>query len=162
LDRNEIVLVEHIATDYRRIELNRGVEMPDFTFEGIDKKKQTLYGLRGSYVLIYFWTPFCDVCRPDFPAMNEAYSYYHSRGFEIVGVYLSGVPDVDMKSLRAAFPVIPAGMVSGWVKQFYLRSYPTVLLLDKEGRIISRGQTGENEFALRGSGLLATLHKLIP
>jgi hypothetical protein len=50
LEKNQIVMREHQASDYKRVELVMGAELPDFTFSDFDGKKRKLSEFRGKYV----------------------------------------------------------------------------------------------------------------
>jgi hypothetical protein len=48
------------------------------------------------------------------------------------------------------------------IRSYRVHSYPTTLLIDPEGRIISLNQTGKGQPALRGQDLLKSLDRLLP
>jgi len=162
LAKDEIVLQEHPASDYKRVELTLGSEMPDFMFAGIGKNKRHLSELRGNYVLLYLWGPLCDSCYEDLAQMHQAYTTYHSRGLEMVGLYISSLNEQFVGNIHVNFPMVTESSISAWVKHLYLSAYPVVILLDRNGKIISRGLSGEGEMGLRGAELPGTMRKLFP
>ena len=84
--KNQIVLREHQAKDYRRTELAVGHELPDFSFVDLDGKKRRFSEFRGKYVLLDFWGFWCPPCLKELPYLREAYKRFQSRNFEIVGM----------------------------------------------------------------------------
>jgi peroxiredoxin len=162
LAKNEIILTDHPAGDYKRVDLSLGAEMPDFVFAGLGQNKRHLAEFRGNYVLLYIWGPLCDSCYVDFGYMKEYYSDFHHRGFEIIGLYISTMNEHEIDAVHANFTMVAEPSISAWVKQLYLSAYPIAILLDRNGKIISRGLSGERELGLRGAELSETLKKILP
>jgi len=48
------------------------------------------------------------------------------------------------------------------IRSFRIHSYPTTLLIDPEGKIISLNQTKKGQPSLRGQDLLKSLDRLLP
>ena len=111
--------------------------------------------LRGKYVLVTFTATWCGPCQGEIPGMLEAYEKYHDKGLEIVSVYIwQREPDpaaevknyVEKKKLpwiilsealteKAGQP--PQG------KTFDIEGVPTMLLVDKEGKVHAVHMRGE-------------------
>ncbi|MCD7902098.1 MAG: AhpC/TSA family protein [Bacteroides sp.] len=106
------------------------------------------YAGKGKIVLVDFWASWCGPCRREMPRLVELYSKYKRKGFEIVGVSL----DRDAASwkngieqLNITWPQMSD--LKYWeseaAKTYAVRSIPHVILLDKDGTIVSRGLHGE-------------------
>jgi hypothetical protein len=52
--------------------------------------------------------------------------------------------------------------ILGVIRSFRIHSFPTTLLIDPEGKIISLGQTKKGQPSLRGQDLLKSLDRLLP
>jgi hypothetical protein len=55
INSGEVVVEEHPASDYMRIELTKNTPVPDFTFKDFDGKRHQLAEYHGKYVLLDFW-----------------------------------------------------------------------------------------------------------
>ena len=105
LEKNLIIMREHSASDYKRVELVMGAELPDFTFSDFDGKKHKLSEFRGKFVLIDFWATWCKPCLADIPHLKELSEKYKDKGFEILGMdseTLSPDEEADAEFARAA------------------------------------------------------------
>jgi thiol-disulfide isomerase/thioredoxin len=168
ISKNQIVLVEREAKDYKRVEIYMNREFPDFQFTDFDGKKHRFSEFRGKYVLLDIWGFWCGPCRKELPYIREAYRRFGSRNLAIVG--LNTDEDLDISSMKKALN--QNGMA--WTQaQFdsvheFLRtslrvsSFPTTFLISPEGKVISIGRTDRDEPDLRGRELLESLDKILP
>ena len=92
------------------------------------------------------------------PNVVEAYNKYHSKGLEIVGVSFDQKKDAwtaMVKKLGMEWPQMSD--LKGWQceagKVYGIRSIPSNILLDKDGKIIAMD--------LRGEALQTELAKLL-
>lgn len=167
LGKNQIVMREHQAKEYRRTELQIGKELPDFAFVDLSGKKRRFSEFRGKYVLLDFWGFWCPPCRREMPYLIEAYKRFQNRGLEIVGM---NTDDYTPESIKEA--LLKNGMT--WtqarqdsfleLKDFQLRieSFPTTFLVAPDGKILSMSREERGEPDLRGKDLLDSLDKILP
>lgn len=109
---------------------------------------------RGHWVLIDFWTTWCGFCTSEIPFNRAVYQYYARFGFEIVGVNCD--EDLDKLAEFAMKNPLPWTNIStqmtkesGYdfldVKKFYrVSGYPTMILVDPQGRIVDTNARGEH------------------
>lgn len=167
LEKNQIVMRSHQAGDYKRVELKMGGEAPDFQFTDFKGKKRRLSEFRGKYVLIDFWGTWCGPCRREMPYLKSAYRNFQPRGFEILGMntddeaILSQVKSWLEKN-DLLWPQATLYSIREIIRSYRIHSYPTTLLIDPEGKIISLNQTKKGQPSLRGQGLLKSLDRLLP
>ena len=162
--KNIIVLREHPASDFKRMELSLGNEMPDFTFTDFKGKKRKLSEFRGKYVLLDFWAAWCGPCRREIPYQKMAYSRFQVRGFEILGINNDENPEIKDWVNRNGMPWTQATMESARDLEIRLRIhlFPTALLIDPEGKVISLNENKKDEPQLRGRDLPKSLDRLLP
>ncbi|EEX19233.1 TlpA family protein disulfide reductase [Prevotella veroralis] len=113
---------------------------------------------KGKYVFVDFWASWCAPCRKEMPNVVEAYKRYKDKGLEIIGV------SFDDNKLKWSSAVEKLCMtwpqmsdLKGWQsaagKVYGIRSIPSNILLDKDGKIIAMD--------LRGEALQTELAKLL-
>lgn len=145
------------------IDTRAGAEVPDFRFMDLNGNSGNLSDFRGKHVLLDFWGSWCGPCRAEVPYAQEAYARFRSRGFEILA--LDYEPEASVEQVRAfvaangiTYVFARADSVRSLItERFGVRSFPTLILLDPERRVVdvARG-------ALRGAALARTLESVLP
>lgn len=165
VEKNLIVLRSHPASDYKRVELRVGGALPDFQFTDFKGKKRQLSEFKGKYVLIDFWGLWCGPCRRELPYLRTAYSRFQARNFEILGMN-TDEPEV-VAQVKAQFEKqgltwtqATRESIRDILKNFRIHAFPSTLLIDPEGKIVSLSQ--KNQPSLRGADLLKSLDRLLP
>jgi thiol-disulfide isomerase/thioredoxin len=126
----------------------------------INSEPLTLKSLRGRVVLIEFWTFACYNCRNTLPSLKKWHEQYRDKGLTIVGVHtpeLDFERDIDqlrreVAGLGIKYPVVTDQDYSTW-KAYGVEAWPTVFLLDKEGRVrwmhVGEGYYDETEEVIK-------------
>lgn len=126
-----------------------GERVPPVSGKTWDGKSVSLEDYKGKVVLIDFWATWCRPCVNEMPNVRAAYSKYHDKGFEILGVSLdnSAAPLQKWYSNPAtttAWPSVFEG--KGWgsenAKRFHVISIPATYLVDREGVLLATGLRG--------------------
>lgn len=161
LKKNQIVVRKREKAEYKRIDLEIGKEMPDFTYEDFEGKSQKLSDLRGKYVLVDFWGVWCRDCTLETPFHLEAYRQFKARRFEILGLDTDEnieIAKAYIKKNNIAWPQAQLKSIKRLVEVSYrIQEYPSTLLLGPDGKVLILDQN-----ALRGETLLQTLDRVLP
>jgi thiol-disulfide isomerase/thioredoxin len=98
---------------------------------------------RGQVVLIQYWATWCKPCKADMPTLKDLVSRYGKSGFSIVGVNLDSTAQemADyVKEYQVPWPQIyeEGGLDSRPANELGILTLPTMILLDKEGKVVNR------------------------
>jgi len=120
----------------------------------LDDREFDWKALRGKYVLVEFTATWCGPCKLEIPGMLAAYRQYKDKDFEIVSVYIwqsefdpvaTVKTFVEEEQLPWIIVVEELTEKAGQPKQgqvYNIEGVPTMLLIDKEGKVISTEARG--------------------
>lgn len=117
----------------------------------LDGKPFDWKSYRGKVVLVDFHASFCGPCREEVPNVLANYQAYHDKGFEVVGVNIDSDPQSAEKYQQetgAVFPTIFSDdpQANGWnsplAVKYGVTGIPRVILVDKEGKVVSTSARG--------------------
>jgi cytochrome c biogenesis protein CcmG, thiol:disulfide interchange protein DsbE len=112
---------------------------PDFALKTSDGTDIRLSDLRGKVVLLNFWATWCPPCKAEMPDLDALYREYGSaHDFVVLGVDMEeNAQEVRDFASRGhiSFPLLldDNGLVSAQL--YAVRSLPTSMIIDREGRI---------------------------
>jgi thiol-disulfide isomerase/thioredoxin len=116
----------------------RGQAAADFKLKSLDGKEYSLQGLRGQVVLLDFWATWCAPCRKDLPMFEKLHQEFKSKGLVLLGLDAGEQKDVVVKFLQESAKLsYPVALASGEMQQSYsVSAFPTVVLIDRQGKIV--------------------------
>lgn len=101
--------------------------------------------LKKDLVLLDFWSSSCGICFKSFPNLQKLYDTY-SEKIEIYSVFVATrqgdnyvTGDSILKARGYTFPVLFVEQSASALSQLKITLYPTVILLNKKGDVLFRG-----------------------
>ena len=131
-----------------------------------------LADLKGKVVLLEFWGYWCGPCIASMPVLFDLHEKFADKGLAIVGIHLDGDGEVDTaakldakiagfkkevwKGKDLPFPVALTsghrdddGESRGGIAGAYgIRSYPSTILIDREGKVVGKFQARDSKMAI--------------
>lgn len=168
VSKNQIVLREHEAKEYKRIELYLNKDFPDFAFTDFEGKKHRFSEFKGKFVLLDIWGFWCGPCRRELPYIREASRRFQTRNLQVVGLNTDENFTIDsmkkaLKDSQMTWTQAQFESVTGFLRDgIRVNSFPTTFLISPEGKILSMSRSERDEPDLRGADLLTTLDEILP
>ena len=117
---------------------------PAFVVEMLEGGDKALGDLQGKVVLVDFWATWCEPCLETMPRLQELYSTYSDKGFDVWGVSIDEDKDRVEKikkmvdKLDISYPIfVDAKQTPAWY-QFKVKAIPAMYLLEEESQIVAQ------------------------
>lgn len=101
------------------------------------------YVSKNKYTLIDFWASWCGPCLREMPNVVKAYTNYHDKGLEIVGVSLDNKKDAWVNAIKKQnMPWPHISDLKGWecagAAAYNVKAIPANVLISQDGKIIAK------------------------
>lgn len=100
-------------------------------------------------IMVLFWASWCQHCTEMLPEIKHIYDQYKNRGFEILSISLDKDSNEYQKALGLGhYSWINYSELKGWdcsiAYDYGIRATPTMILLDKEKKVIGKPRNPEH------------------
>ena len=110
---------------------------PEFSLKTLTGEEISLSKYKGKTLLIDFWATWCGPCRESIPHLVHLYKTYRGQGLEVVGLSMDkGDPKTVVHFVRSLdMPYSIAIAPEEIARAYGVNGLPTIVLIDKEGKI---------------------------
>lgn len=114
------------------------LEPLDFQLENLKGEQVFLKNYKGKVILLDFWATWCPPCRAAIPHLIKVYESFRDKNFILFGI---GLDDKELlikmsDELNINYPIL---IGNNEIARYYkIEAIPTLILLDKNGKIYYR------------------------
>lgn len=124
-----------ITNDRKKYKLQDGTVLKELNFKDIDGNSFTLDSLKGKVLVLNFWFTTCRPCVEEIPDLNRIQEKFKDKDVEFFAITFDSKKKLEdfAKKKLFNFTVVPNSM--NVIRQFYVNSYPTTIIIDKDRKI---------------------------
>lgn len=114
---------------------------PPIELSDLSGKKVSLESMRGSVVLLNFWSTFCPPCTAEMPSLNRLYNALKEKDFQVVSVAIDSL-DAPVREYAGknniAFTVLLDSQKEVFFDEYAGPALPATYLIDRNGVIVEK------------------------
>ena len=122
-----------------------GKTIPDLGVLGLKDNMEFIHNLKGSYNVVFFYSPSCGHCREAAPKLKAFYDKYRTQGVDMMTIATEGtqedwkkfVKEMHWENLTNGYGPVATRQLS-YNKDYDVLTTPTVYVLDKNKKILAR------------------------
>ena len=146
--RPAISMMEEISAKRERIRrMMPGQPAPPFTCTAADGSEIGPASFKGKILLIDFLASWCGPCRQEVPNLKKVYKQFRYQGVEIMSISIDSKEEAWRQALEEEKMEWPQAIASNngveVMELYQFSGIPFILLLDREGKIVSKNLRGE-------------------
>lgn len=131
-----------------------GKKAPNFTLLSSEGKTISLSDYKGKYVLLDFWNTNCQPCIQQIPTLKKIQQEFRNDNFEMISICI----DRNNSATQEVWRKINEKYETKWIqvydsdglataRNYRIRNYPTMVIVDPSGKIINEGKYLTDEVA---------------
>ena len=135
-------LITSCARSKPRVTLNKHPQAPDFTLMSIDGDRVSLSSFIGKVVILEFWYSWDPLSKKQAEYLQYIKNVYGKRGVVILAVVMDEGSLYPANLFREKFGITYKVLIGKkYVYELYggIRSFPTIFMIDRQGRIYGKG-----------------------
>ncbi|HEY1203439.1 MAG: TlpA disulfide reductase family protein [Bryobacteraceae bacterium] len=125
--------------------------VPSYRAKTLGGEQFTSESLKGSVVLVEFWTTWCPYCRQEQPSVDAIERRYYGRGLMVLAVDV-GEPKEKVAAYLRRSPRrcrVVASEDTNLVEVLGSQGFPSYVLIGRDGRVAGRQSGARGEESLR-------------
>ena len=135
-------LITSCARSKPQLALNRYPQAPDFALMSIDGDRISLSSFIGNVIILEFWYSWDPLSKKQAEYLQYIKNVYGKRGVVILAVVMDEGSLYPAKLFRKKFAITYKVLIGEkYVYELYggIRSFPTIFMIDRQGRIYGKG-----------------------
>ena len=130
-----------------------GAQAPEFSLQALDGKTVSLKSLRGHTVVLHFWATYWESCYADMGHLDKLSREFKSQGVVVLGVNVGQLPRVVREFVKKRGYTYPqlVNARGELILSYQATDVPTVVIIDKDGRIVDHLTEEQGAESLRSA-----------
>ena len=142
-----------VAKNYQKLRpVPPGAQVPDSRFTLLDGSRIRLADFSGKVILLSFWATWCPTCRREMPVLDKLQKEYSDAGLIVIGMNRNDQDEYrEVKAFvqKHGYSYRQAWSSYKYTQHFKVKTLPTTVLIDRQGRIVDLMVGAVSESTLR-------------